>query len=329
MTNRKKVFSAMRPTGALHLGHYFGALQNWVKMQDDMDCVFGVADWHALTTNYADPEDIKENTRQLIIDWLSIGLDSNKAVFMIQSQNLAHAELYLLLGMVTPIAWLERTPSYKEMRAQLTDKNLDNYGFLGYPVLMTADIIIYDSDYVPVGIDQVPHVELSREIVRHFHALYKTEVFVEPQPILTDVPKLPGLDGRKMSKSYGNSIALGESADSIEQKLKRMVTDTNRIRKTDTGNPDVCPVFDWHKVFSTQDERAEVCAGCRGAQIGCIDCKKILIKHVESLVAPIRERRKRFEVEVKDAREYIKTSQLRANEMAEQVVERVRQAIKI
>ncbi len=319
----------MRPTGLLHLGHYFGALENWVKMQETMDCFFAVADWHALTTNYDNPENIKENTRQLIIDWLSVGLDPKKSTMLIQSHNKAHAELFLLLGMITPVSWLERTPSYKEIQNELSNKDLANYGFLGYPVLMTSDIVLYDSNYVPVGLDQVPHVELSREIVRRFHALYNKEVFVEPQPMLTKVSKLPGLDGRKMSKSYNNSITLGEDAASVELKLKRMVTDTNRVKRSDPGNPDLCPAFDYHKVFSTEEERAEIRKGCTGAAMGCIDCKMILIKHVQALLEPIREKRKRYEAEITDVAEFLLDSQVKANTVAEQTVSRVRRALQI
>lgn len=326
---KKTAYSAMRPTGLLHLGHYFGALENWVKMQDEMNCYFGVADWHALTTNYDQPENIKENTRQLIIDWLAVGLDPDKSTMMVQSHNLAHAELYLLLGMVTPVSWLERTPSYKEIQTELSHKDLANYGFLGYPVLMTADIIVYSANFVPVGVDQVPHVELAREIVRRFHALYGAQVFVEPQAMLTKVPKLPGLDGRKMSKSYNNSITLGEDAQSVEKKLRTMVTDTNRVRKTDPGNPEICPVFDYHKVFSTADERSEITKGCTCASIGCIDCKKILIKHIQDFLDPIRERRKKYEAEITDVREYLADSQKKANAVAEETVAKVRNILKI
>ena len=326
---RQRAFSAMRPTGLLHLGHYFGALANWVKMQETMECFFAVADWHALTTNYDSPGNIKENTRQLVIDWLSVGLDPKKSTMIIQSQNPAHAELFLLLGMITPISWLERTPSYKEMQKELANKDLTNYGFLGYPVLMTSDIVLYDSDFVPVGLDQVPHVELSREIVRRFHALYDRKVFVEPQPMLTKAPKLPGLDGRKMSKSYNNSITLGEDAASVEQKLKRMVTDINRARRSDPGNPGLCPAFEYHKLFSTDEERAEIRKECATAAVGCIDCKAILIKHIQDFLDPIRDNRLRYEAEIKDVAEFLFDSQKKANSVAEKTISRVKEALRI
>ena len=327
--NKKRVFSAMRPTGLLHLGHYFGALQNWIKMQDELDCIHAVADWHALTTNYDNPENIKENTRQLIIDWLSVGLDPKKSTMMVQSHNLYHAELYLLLGMITPVSWLERNPSYKDIQNEMQDKELANYGFLGYPVLMAADIVVYRSHYVPVGADQVPHVEIAREIVRRFHHIYNTDVFVEPQAMLTKVSKLPGLDGRKMSKSYNNSIMLSEAPESVDKKIRTMVTDTNRVKRSDPGNPELCPAFDYHKVFSTDEERAQITVGCTGGTIGCIDCKKILIAHMQALLDPIRERRQVYEKEITDVREFLADSQKRANEIAGTTLEKIRQALKI
>jgi tryptophanyl-tRNA synthetase len=319
----------MRPTGRLHLGHYFGALKNWVKLQDEMDFFYGVADWHALTTNFEDPSDIKENTRQVVLDWLSVGLDINKSTVFIQSHNLAHAELYLLLGMVTPVSWLERTPTYKEQQREIEGKDLSNFGFLGYPVLMTADIIIYDAAFVPVGIDQVPHVELSREIVRHFHSLYNTTVFVEPKPLLTELPKLPGLDGRKMSKSYNNSITLSEDLNNVKQKLLKMITDTNRKLRKDPGEPNVCPCYEYHKVFSTKDELSSIATDCRLASIGCIDCKKILLWHVNEFLEPIQSVRKKLEKEVIDIKEFLAESQKKANLTAGQTVSRVRDALKI
>jgi tryptophanyl-tRNA synthetase len=319
----------MRPTGRLHLGHYFGALDNWIKLQQEYECFYGIADWHALTTNFEDPADIRKNTREMLLDWLSVGVNPDKSVLFVQSKNLAHAELYLLLGMVTPVVWLERTPSYKEQQAELSHKDLSNYGFLGYPVLMTADIIIYNASYVPVGIDQVPHVELSREIVRRFHALYGKEVFVEPQALLTKQAKLPGLDGRKMSKSYDNSVMLSDPPEVVEKKLKTMVTDTNRKKRSDTGDPALCPVFPYHGIFSTDEETAEITVGCKSAGIGCIDCKKVLIKHVLAFLSPIQEKRAYFENLITDADEYLSDSQKKAAIEAEKTVALVREAIKL
>ena len=326
---KKRVYSAMRPTGELHIGHYFGAIENWVKLQDEYECFFAVADWHALTTTYENPENIKEMRKQMILNWLSVGLNPEKCTIFIQSHNLYTSELYLLLGMLTPVSWLERCPTYKEMIQALSGKEISNYGFLGYPVLMTADIIMYLTNFVPVGIDQIPHIELAREIVRRFSNLYGENIFIEPEAILTKVPKLSGLDGRKMSKSYNNSIMLSEDFSIVEKKLRTMVTDTNRVRKTDAGNPEICPVFEYHKVFSTDEERNNITNGCCNALIGCIDCKKILIKHMEEFLTPIHEKRACFEKEIKDIDEFLSPFQEKANNLAASVMERVRKVVKI
>ena len=250
---RKRVLSGMRSTGKLHLGNYVGALENWVRMQDQYDCFFFVADWHALTTDYADTSQIKENSLEVLLDWLAAGLDPERCTMFIQSHVPQHAELHLLFSMITPLGWLERVPTYKEQRENIAEKDLSTYGFLGYPVLQAADILIYKGDFVPVGEDQVPHVELTREIARRFNMFYTRKgkyVFPEPQPLLTKAAKLPGTDGRKMSKSYGNTILLTDPEPVVRQKLKTMVTDPARVRRTDPGNPDVCPVGDLHKIFS-------------------------------------------------------------------------------
>ncbi len=324
----KVVYSAMRPTGELHIGHYFGALKNWIALQNEYECYFAVADWHALTTNYDNPENIKEMRRKMIIEWLSVGLNPDKCTMFIQSHNLYTAELYLLLGMVTPVSWLERCPTYKDMIQSLSNKDISNYGFLGYPVLMTSDIIMYNANIVPVGVDQIPHIELAHEIVRRFNNFYGN-VFIEPQAKLTDIPKLMGLDGRKMSKSFNNSIMLSEEPDVLEKKVKTMVTDTKRQRKTDAGDPNVCPVFDYHKVFSTDDERDFIVKGCTGATIGCIECKKILIAHLDEFLTPIRDKRKKFEAEITDIDEFLAPMQQKANDVAAQTMEKVRNAIKL
>ncbi|MCD8553314.1 tryptophan--tRNA ligase [Seleniivibrio sp.] len=325
----EKVLSGMRPTGRLHIGHYYGALKNWLDLQEKHDCFYFVADWHALTTNYENPEDIIENRRQLVFDWLSVGIDPNKCTMFVQSHNIYHAELSLLLSMLTPVSWLERCPTYKEIKQEQTNKDLSNLGFLSYPVLMTADIIMYNATYVPVGEDQLPHIEISREIIRRFHHLYSCEVFTEPKGVLTEVPRLPGLDGRKMSKSYGNAIMLSEDLKEVESKIKKMVTDTNRQRLKDPGNPDVCPVFDYHKVFSTEEEREYIVKGCTSAGIGCMECKMMLYKHMQELLEPIQERRRKFENEIKDINEFLKPMQDKANEEAACMMEKVRKALKI
>lgn len=284
------VLSGMRPSGPLHLGHWVGALSNWVKLQDQYECYFEIATWHALTTEYENPYELKEWIREMLVDWISVGLDPQKCVMFNQSDVKEHAELHLLLSMLVPVPWLERVPTYKEQQREIANRDLSTYGFLGYPVLQTADIIIYKAKWVPVGEDQVPHVELAREIVRRFNNFYG-ETFPEPQAYLTPVPKLPGTDGRKMSKSYGNAILLKDSPEEVERKILPMVTDTRRKRRTDPGEPEDCPVYDYHKVFSSLEERTEIEKGCRSADIGCIDCKKILIKNLKIFMDPIRERR--------------------------------------
>src|SRR5580658_8520982 len=274
-TLRKRVLSGMRSTGKLHLGNYVGALENWVRMQDEYECFFMVADWHALTTDYADTSRIKENSLEVALDWLAAGLDPEKSVIFIQSHVPAHAELHLLLSMITPLGWLERVPSYKEQQENIKGKDLTTYGFRGYPLLMSADIMLYKADVVPVGEDQVAHVELTREIARRFNNFYgkSGDVFPEPKALLTPAAKLPGTDGRKMSKSYGNAVMLTDPEPVVRQKLKTMVTDPARVRRSDAGNPDVCPVGDLHKIFSNKETMAKVYEGCRSAGIGCIECK--------------------------------------------------------
>jgi tryptophanyl-tRNA synthetase len=325
----ERVLSGMRPTGRLHVGHYFGALKNWVRLQDNYECFYFIADWHALTTNFENPENIKELRREMLLDWLSVGINPDKATLFIQSKNIFHAELYLLLSMITPVGWLERCPTYQELRAEITDKDLSCLGFLGYPVLMTADIIIYGARYVPVGVDQLPHIEISREIVRRFHYLYNCGVFVEPEGLLTEVPKLLGLDGRKMSKSYGNAIMLTDDLKKVESDILKMVTDTNRKRKSDPGNPDVCPVFDYHKVLSSEDEKNFIIDGCKNAKIGCIECKKILIRHMTEFLEPIQAKRAVLEKELTDVDEFLAESQQHACDVAEKMMLKVREVLKI
>src|SRR5437588_7593571 len=295
--SRKRVLSGMRSTGKLHLGNYVGALANWVRMQDEYQCFFEVADWHALTTDYADTSRVKENSLEVALDWLAAGLDPEKSVIFIQSHVPAHAELHLLFSMTTPLGWLERVPTYKEQRENIKEKDLGTYGFLGYPVLQAADILIYKADCVPVGEDQVSHVELTREIARRFNGFYGNgkPVFPEPQSLLTPAAKLPGTDGRKMSKSYGNTIMLADPEAVVRQKLKTMVTDPARVRRTDPGNPDVCPVGDLHKIFSSKDTMAKVYAGCRSAGIGCLECKSWAADSIISAVGPMQERRRKYE----------------------------------
>ena len=327
--SRKRVLSGMRSTGKLHLGNYVGALQNWVRMQDEYECFFMVADWHALTTDYADTSRIKENSLEVVLDWLAAGLDPGKSVIFIQSHVPAHAELHLLFSMITPLGWLERVPTYKEQRENIKDKDLGTYGFLGYPVLQAADILVYKADCVPVGEDQVAHVELTREIARRFNGFYgtKNEVFPEPQALLTPAAKLPGTDGRKMSKSYGNTVLLTDPEPVVRQKLKTMVTDPARVRRSDPGNPDVCPVGDLHKIFSDKATMAKVNEGCRSAWIGCIECKGWAADGLVKLLNPMQERRKKFEENPRLAWDILEAGTERARKAAGETMDDVRAAM--
>jgi len=329
-SERPRVLSGMRPTGKLHLGNYMGALANWVKLQDQYECYFFIADWHALTTDYADTSQIAPNTVEVMLDYLAAGLDPGKSVLFLQSRVLQHAELSLLLGMSTPLGWLERVPSYKEMQENLTNRDLTTYGFLGYPVLMAADILLYQPDFVPVGQDQQAHVELTREIARRFNQFYSLngrEVLPEPKVLLTPSPKLPGTDGRKMSKSYGNTILISDPEPVVRQKLKTMVTDPARIRRTDKGDPDKCPVGDLHKVFSTPETMAKVYEGCRSAGIGCIECKSWASDSLLKVLQPIQERRSA--ITESQAIEILNEGSRRAAVRAEQTMVEVREAMKM
>ncbi|GAB6175742.1 tryptophan--tRNA ligase [Desulfobaculum senezii] len=321
--NKQRIVSGMRPTGALHLGHYFGVLKNWVDLQKDYDCFFFVADWHALTSEYADPRKIKGFVPELVKDWIAAGLDPERCVIFQQSQVKAHAELHLLLSMMTPLGWLERCPTYKDQKEQLAQKDLNTYGFLGYPVLMTGDILMYKSERVPVGHDQLPHLELTREIARRFNHLYG-DFFPEPQALLTKESKLPGLDGRKMSKSYGNSIALGESMDSVRKKVMSMLTDTNRMRKADPGNPDVCNLFPYHQIMTDPERLPEIDKGCRDASWGCVDCKKLLLESMEHFVEPIHARRKEIDANPDMVWNILRDGNRRAEAVAEEHMDALR-----
>jgi tryptophanyl-tRNA synthetase len=352
MAERKRVLSGMRPTGRLHIGHYFGALQNWVKLQEQYECFYFVADWHALTTDYADASQVASNTIEIGTDWLAAGLDPEKCTLFIQSQVPEHAELHLMLSMVTPLGWLERVPTYKEQLENIKDKDLHTYGFLGYPLLQTADIVIYDANFVPVGEDQVPHVEMSREVVRRFNTSFaKTDeetrklsldhrlsllanqglqveqILREPDVLLTETPRLPGTDGRKMSKSYDNYISLSESDESIRAKTKVMMTDPARKRRTDKGNPDVCPVFSWHRLFSDHKIISWSDHGCRTAEIGCIECKSAMADGLIRWIEPIRARRQEFEAHPQRVLEILDAGSKKARTVAQATMARVREAI--
>ena len=325
---RPRIFSGMRPTGRLHLGHLVGALRNWVPMQDQYDCSYFVADWHALTSEYGATEDIAGFAYSNVADWIAAGLDPERSVIFVQSLVPEHAELHLLLSMIIPVPWLERVPTYKEVQQNLSDKDLSTYGFLGYPLLQAADIIVYKADAVPVGEDQAPHVEITREIARRFNNFYG-EVFPEPQTLLTESKRIPGTDGRKMSKSYGNAIYLKDDPATIREKLRPMVTDPARKRRTDPGDPEVCPVFDLHKAFSPQDVREWAAAGCRSAGIGCLDCKAKLADHLIARIAPIYERRQELAKRPDTVWDVLVEGSKKARQVAEATMDDVRAAMKI
>jgi len=358
---RPRILSGMRPTGRLHLGNLVGALQNWVELQNQYESYHCVVDWHMLTTDYANTADLQDNIWQMTTDWLAAGLDPVKAAFFVQSHVIEHAELHLILSMLTPLGWLERVPTYKEALENIKDRDIHTYGFLGYPVLQAADILIYKADAVPVGEDQVPHIELAREIARRFNLAYgephgatvskvdgktykesslegKAEfvnrglvtidpVLPEPRALLTPTPRLPGTDGRKMSKSYGNAIYLSDPPDVVWKKVSTMVTDPARKRRYDPGNPDICPVFDLHKVFSDQPVIDRVNRECRTAEIGCIDCKKLMVEGLNRRLAPIQERRRQYEEEPEKVWQVLDEGAARARRVAQATMTEVREAV--
>ncbi|OGU13404.1 MAG: tryptophan--tRNA ligase [Geobacteraceae bacterium GWC2_53_11] len=324
---KQRVVSGMRPTGKLHIGHYHGVLENWVKMQDSFDCFFFVADWHSLTTEYADTSGIAQSIREMVLDWVAFGLDPAKCVIFRQSMVPHHSELNLILSMVTPVSWLERCPTYKEMQDNLETKDLSTFGFLGYPVLMAADIILYKATRVPVGQDQLPHLEITREIARRFNHLYG-QVFPEPEALLTETPKLPGLDGRKMSKSYNNSIYLSDSAEETSKKIMGMMTDPARVRRNDPGDPDVCVAFNLHRIYVPQEKLDEIIPACRNATIGCVECKKILVGHMNERLAPCRAKREELAANPAFVDELLQEGSKRASLISDAVMTEVRTALK-
>jgi tryptophanyl-tRNA synthetase len=325
-TKKKRVLSGMRPTGPLHLGNLHGALLNWVNMQEAYDCFFFIADWHALTSDYEDPGQISGYTREIIKDWLSVGLSPQKSTLFVQSDIKEHAELFLIFSMITPVPWLERNPTYKDQMVQLNNKDLSTFGFLGYPVLQAADIIMYKADGVPVGVDQVPHVEITREIARRFNYLYGN-VFPEPEAILTQTPKILGLDRRKMSKSYQNAIYLADSPKEVTTKVSRMITDPQRARKSDPGDPDVCNVFEFHKLYTQAETTATIARECRAAEIGCVDCKKIMSRNLLAALAPVHEKRDYYDNHPDLVEDIIEEGRTKAGKVARQTMAEVRNAI--
>jgi tryptophanyl-tRNA synthetase len=327
VTEQKTVLSGMRSTGKIHLGNYFGALKNWVGLQDQYRCFYFAADWHALTSDYADPSQIAQNTIEMVIDWIAAGLDPERSTIFVQSMVPDHAELHLLLSMLTPLGWLERVPTYKEQIQQIENKDLATYGFLGYPVLQTVDIILYRAHYVPVGEDQASHLEISREIVRRFNHLYNADFFPEPQALFTPTPKVPGIDGRKMSKSYGNAINLSDPPEVILQKCKQMFTDPQRIKRSDPGRPEVCNLYDFHKLVSPPEIQERVAHQCRAAQIGCVDDKKLLAQILIDYLEPVRRRREELLADRDTVLDILVEGSRKARERTGETMEAVRSAL--
>jgi tryptophanyl-tRNA synthetase len=326
VSEQKTVLSGMRSTGKIHLGNYFGALKNWIDLQDRYRCYYFAADWHALTSDYADPSRIAENTIDMVIDWLAAGLDPVRSTIFVQSMVPDHAELHLLLSMITPLGWLERVPTYKEQMQQIENKDLSTYGFLGYPVLQTVDIIIYRGDFVPVGEDQASHLEISREIARRFNHLYG-KVFPEPQALFTPAARVPGIDGRKMSKSYGNAINLSDPPEVIQQKCMQMFTDPQRLRRSDPGRPEVCNLYDFHKLVSTPEVQEDVARKCRAAEIGCVDDKRLLAKILIDYLAPFRQRREELLRDRDTVHDILVEGSRKARERAAETMQKVREAM--
>jgi tryptophanyl-tRNA synthetase len=328
MPEKKRILSGMRPTGPLHLGNLHGALANWVKMQEQYDCFFFIADWHALTSDYEDTGSISGYIHNMLIDWLSAGLSPEKSTLFIQSHIKEHAELFLILSMITPVPWLERNPTYKDQMVQLSNKDLSTFGFLGYPVLQAADIIIYKAHGVPVGVDQVPHVEITREIARRFNYLYGN-VFPEPDSILTETPKILGIDRRKMSKSYNNAIYFSDSPDEIAASVSKMLTDPQRARKSDPGDPDVCNVYEFHKFYSDSTTVDRINQECRTAKIGCVECKKIMAQNLIKALQPMREKREYYEARPQLVQDIIKDGCDKARRVARRTMAEVRAALNL
>lgn len=327
--SQQLVLSGMRTTGKIHLGNYFGALKNWVGLQDQYRCYYMAADWHAMTSDYADPSQLAANTVEMVADWIAAGLDPERSVIFIQSMVPQHAELHLLLSMLTPLGWLERVPTYKEQIQQIENKDLSTYGFLGYPLLQTVDIVIYRAHFVPVGEDQASHIEMSREVVRRFNYLYGSEVFPEPRALFTPTPKVPGIDGRKMSKSYGNAINLSDPPEVIRDKCKQMFTDPQRLTRKDPGRPEVCNLYEFHKLLSPPELQERIYHQCRAAEIGCVDDKKLLAQVIIDYLEPMRRRREELVRDPDMVLDILVEGSRRARERAEETMERVREAVRL
>jgi len=327
--DRKRIVSGIRPTGDLHIGHYLGVLKNWVELQKDYQCFYFTADWHALTSEFRDPFIIRKSSRDMVMTWLGVGIDPQTSVIFRQSDIKNHAELFLLLSMITPVPWLERNPAYKELKEELKEKDLGNLGFLGYPVLQAADIVMYHADKVPIGEDQLPHLELTREIVRRFNFIYGEGVLKEPKEILTEAARVLGIDGRKMSKSYGNAIFIYETEESLKQKVMQMFTDVKRLRKKDPGEPEDCNLYPLHEYFTDEETRREIQAGCRSASLGCVECKKILINNLISEFQPIWEKIDYYRNHASLIDDIIRQGAAKAGEESEATMEKVRAAMRM
>jgi tryptophanyl-tRNA synthetase len=325
---KKRIVSGMRPTGKLHLGHVHGALNNWRSLQDDYECFYFIADWHALTSEYERTEIVKQSTRDIIIDWISVGLDPKRSVFFIQSSIKEHAELHLIFSMVTPLSWLERNPTYKEQLKEMAQKNLYTYGFLGYPVLQAADILMYKANGVPVGEDQSPHVELTREIARRFNHFYG-EVFPLPEVLLTPEAKILGIDRRKMSKGYDNAIFISDPEEVIEKRVSEMITDPQRARRSDPGRPDYCNVFTFHELYTDKEKVQEIDTACRNATIGCVECKQTMAASLNAALEPVREKRRELEASPETIDAIMEAGNRKARKIARGTMEEVREVVKI
>ncbi|MFP4472404.1 MAG: tryptophan--tRNA ligase [Candidatus Omnitrophota bacterium] len=323
---KKRIFSGMRPTGKLHLGHLVGALRNWTALQDEYDCIFSVADWHAFMGEYEVPQNMPEYAREMVIDWLACGIDPDRSIIFVQSQVPEHLELQMIFGCLTPLGWLERNPTYKEQLREVTTRDLQTFAFLGYPVLQAADILLYKAQAVPVGEDQLPHIELTREIGRRFNHLYKTPVFEDCKALLTTTPRLPGIDGRKMSKSYQNAIELSDSEETIREKVRQMITDPQRVRKTDPGRPDICSVFSYYEIFAPQ-LTDDVRDWCTGAKKGCTECKSILADQIVEVLRPIQEKRRTYEADSALVDDILEQGRKRAAEIARRTMGDVKKAV--
>lgn len=323
---KKRLLSGIQPTGKMHLGNYLGAVSNWVNLQNDYDSIFLIVDYHSLTSVYENPEQLRAHKRDLAIDLLSVGVDPEKCALCYQSDVPEHCELHLIFSMMTPLPWLTRVPTYKSKMDEIKDKDLNTYGFLGYPVLQAADILLYEANIVPVGQDQLPHLELTREIARRFNHLYKGD-FPEPMELLTETPAIPGIDGRKMSKSYGNTIPVTASPDDIEKLVLKMLTDSNRVRRNDPGNPDICPVFGYHKLFSALERQTQIDTACRSAEIGCFDCKKECAERVIETLRPFYEKRQALLADPAYVDQVLTQGAAKARKIAQSTIQRTRQLV--